>query len=56
MFAATGRRDETLFWRDVTAQMVKDFTRRPDNEGEIGSDRRTVRPELLPRPAAVHSK
>lgn len=35
-FAATGRRDETLFWRDVTAQMVKDFTQRPDDDDEIG--------------------
>ncbi len=34
-FAATGRRDETLFWRDVTAQMVKDFARPPDDDGEI---------------------
>ena len=34
-FAATGRRDETLFWRDVTVQMVKDFTGRPDDDGEI---------------------
>jgi hypothetical protein len=35
-FAATGRRDATRFWRDVTAEMVKDFTRRPDDDGEIG--------------------
>ncbi len=35
-FAATGRRDATLFWRDVTPEMVKDFTRRPDDDGEIG--------------------
>ena len=35
-FAATGRRDETLCWRDVTSEMVKDFTRRPDDDGEIG--------------------
>lgn len=35
-FAATGERDETLFWRDVTAQMVKDFVRRPDDDDEIG--------------------
>lgn len=35
-FAATGRRDGTLFWRDVTAQMLKDFKRRPDDDGEIG--------------------
>jgi hypothetical protein len=35
-FAATGRRDVTLFWRDVTPEMVKDFTRRPDDDGEIG--------------------
>ncbi len=35
-FAATGKRDETLFWRDVTAEMVKDFTRRSDDDGEIG--------------------
>lgn len=35
-FAAKGRRDESLFWRDVTAQMVKDLTRRPDDDGEIG--------------------
>ena len=34
--AATGERDETLFWRDVTAEMVKDFTRRPDDDDEIG--------------------
>ena len=35
-FAASGERDETLFWRDVTAEMVKDFTRRPDDDDEIG--------------------
>lgn len=36
-FAATGERDETLFWRDVTAEMVKDFKRRPDDDDdEIG--------------------
>jgi hypothetical protein len=35
-FAATGERDETLFWRDVTTEMVKDFTRRPDEDDEIG--------------------
>lgn len=35
-FAATGRRDETLFWRDVTAEMVKDFKRLPDVDGGIG--------------------
>lgn len=36
-FAATGERDGTLFWRDVTAEMVKDFKRRPDDDGgEIG--------------------
>jgi hypothetical protein len=35
-FAATGERDETLFWRDVTAEMVKDFTRRPDDDDVIG--------------------
>lgn len=34
-FAATGERDETLFWRDVTAEMKKDFTRRPDDDDEI---------------------
>lgn len=35
-FAATGERDGTLFWRDVTAQMLRDVTRRPDDDGEIG--------------------
>jgi hypothetical protein len=35
-FAATGRRDAKLYWRDVTAEMVKDFTRRPDDNSEIG--------------------
>ncbi|MFM7135649.1 MAG: hypothetical protein ACKO1M_01075 [Planctomycetota bacterium] len=35
-FAATGERDGTLFWRDVTAEMVRDFARRPDDEDEIG--------------------
>jgi hypothetical protein len=35
-FAATGRRDATLYWRDVTPEMVKDFARRPDDDGEIG--------------------
>ena len=35
-FAATGERDETLFWRDVTTEMLNDFTRRPDDDGEIG--------------------
>lgn len=35
-FAATGSRDESLFWRDVTAQMIKDFTRRPDDDDVIG--------------------
>jgi hypothetical protein len=35
-FAASGKRDASLFWRDVTAQMVKDFKRRPDDDGEIG--------------------
>jgi len=35
-FAASGKRDASLFWRDVTAQMVKDSTRRSDNDGEIG--------------------
>jgi len=35
-FAATGERDESLYWRDVTAQMVKGTKRRPDDEDEIG--------------------
>jgi len=35
-YAATGERDEGLQWRDVTPEMVKDFTRRPDDDGEIG--------------------
>ena len=35
-FAASGERDETLFWRDVTAEMVWDFTRRLDDDDEIG--------------------
>ena len=35
-FAATGRRDATLLWRDVTPEMLKDFARRPDDDGEIG--------------------
>ena len=34
-FAATGERDESLFWRDVTAEMVKKLTRRRDDDGEI---------------------
>lgn len=34
-FAATGRRDGTLFWRDVTAQLLKDCKRRPDGDGEL---------------------
>jgi len=34
-FAATGKRDATLFWRDVTTEMNQDFTRRPDDDGEI---------------------
>ncbi|NQW47978.1 MAG: hypothetical protein HQ464_09445 [Planctomycetes bacterium] len=34
-FAATGRRDAALLWRDVTAAMVKKLTRRPDDDGEI---------------------
>lgn len=35
-FATTGRRDETLHWRDVTAQMTNGFTQRPDDDdGEI---------------------
>jgi hypothetical protein len=31
-FAATGRRDERLQWRDVTAAMARDFAGRPDDE------------------------
>ncbi len=35
-YAATGRRDGGLLWRDVTPEMVKDSKRRPDDEdGEI---------------------
>jgi len=34
-YAATGEHDEALQWRDVTPEMVKDFTRRPDDDGEI---------------------
>jgi hypothetical protein len=35
-YAATGRRDGGLRWRDVTPEMVKDSKRRPDDEdGEI---------------------
>jgi hypothetical protein len=33
-YAATGERDGGLQWRDVTAEMVKDFKRR-DDDGEI---------------------
>jgi hypothetical protein len=35
-YAATGARDEALQWRDVTPEMVKDFKRRDDDDGEIG--------------------
>ena len=36
-YAATGERDEGLRWRDVTAEMAKDFKRRDDDDdGEIG--------------------
>jgi hypothetical protein len=36
-YAATGRRDSRFQWRDVTPEMVKDSTRRRDDEtGEIG--------------------
>jgi hypothetical protein len=33
-YAATGRRDDGLLWRDVTPEMVKDFKRRDDDDGE----------------------
>jgi len=35
-YAATGERDEGLLWRDVTPEMVTDFKRRDDDDGEIG--------------------
>jgi hypothetical protein len=35
-YATTGERDQGLLWRDVTAEMVKDFKRRDDDDGEIG--------------------
>jgi hypothetical protein len=35
-YAATGERDGGLQWRDVTPEMVKDFKRRDDDDGEIG--------------------
>ena len=35
-FMATGERDETLVWRDVTAEMVRDLTQRPDDGIKIG--------------------
>jgi hypothetical protein len=34
-YAATGGRDAGLLWRDVTSEMVKDFKRRDDDDGEI---------------------
>jgi len=34
-YAATGERDEGLRWRDVTPELVKDFKRRDDDDGEI---------------------
>jgi len=34
-YAATGERDGGLQWRDVTPEMVKDFKRRDDDDGEI---------------------
>ncbi len=34
-YATTGERDEALQWRDVTPEMVKDFKRGDDDDGEI---------------------
>jgi hypothetical protein len=34
-YAATGDLDGGLLWRDVTAEMVKEFKRRDDDDGEI---------------------
>lgn len=34
-YAATGERHEGLLWRDVTPEMVKDFKRGDDDDGEI---------------------
>jgi hypothetical protein len=34
-YAATSERDSGLLWRDVTPEMVKDFKRRDDDDGEI---------------------
>jgi len=35
-YAASGRRDDGLLWRDLTAEMVSEFKRRDDDDGEIG--------------------
>jgi len=34
-YAASGERDGGLLWQDITAEMVRDFKRRDDADGEI---------------------
>ena len=33
---ATGERDKTLSWRDVTAEMLRELTQQPDDGIKIG--------------------
>lgn len=35
-FMATGERDKTLSWRDVTAEMLRELTQQPDDGIKIG--------------------